>query len=381
MQKLCDLSFARPGGAAIKATGYSGVIRYLSRDTSKTLGAVERDDYLANGLSIRLVFEDTAQGALGGNAQGVSDGQVALAQAKALGFPQGFGVYFAVDFDATPAQQAAIDAYGEGFRQGLGGYYDSAIYGGYYPVSRAVTDGSSKKTWQTCAWSGGQVISGVNIYQTGQSDMGGAVDVDELYNDDGWGWTNGSTPSSTPVSAPATPAPAEAQSGQTLELPASAPTWHIYNANGPYTLAHALPETLKPSEFGGLTYTIEKWLAPSVAEIKTADFGNVGIYVSPSTGAIISSTPEATHQPVQAPAQGGQTLYLPASAPTWHIYKVGGPYTLPYALPSTLEPAKFGGLTYPINRWITPGSIAVITTADFGQVAIYVAPSTGAEIK
>lgn len=208
MTKLCDLSWARPGGAVIKAAGYSGVIRYLSDDTTgKTLGAAERDDYHASGLSIRLVWENGAQAALGGHTQGLQDGQHALKQAQALGFPKGLGMYYAVDFDATPEQQATIDAYGAGFRAGLAGVYDCAEYGGYWVVSRSIANGTTKKSWQTVAWSGGNILPGVNIYQTGQSDFGGGVDVDELRADDGWGWTNSTVKA---ASAPVAPASAPA---------------------------------------------------------------------------------------------------------------------------------------------------------------------------
>jgi LysM repeat protein len=208
---LCDLSWGRPGGKAIKAAGYSGVLRYLSHDTTgKNLSASERDDYFANGLSIRLVYENGSQAALGGHAQGFSDGQNALQLAQALGLPKSYGIYYAVDFDATPVQQTAIDEYGNGFREGLAGYYDCAEYAGYWVVSRSIANGTTKKSWQTLAWSGGNVVNGVNIYQNGKSDFGGAVDVDELRNDDGWNWTavSGDAPTSAPapvqhVSAPA----------------------------------------------------------------------------------------------------------------------------------------------------------------------------------
>ena len=185
MAKLCDLSWGRPGGKNIKDAGYEGVIRYLSRDTSgKALSVPERDDYFANGLSIHLVFEDGAQNTLNGHAQGLSDGQVALSQAQGLGLPNGLGIYFAVDFDANAQQiDGPIKEYAAGFSEGLGGYYESAPYGGINTVNAF-----SGKKWQTCAWSDGKVGSDVNIYQNGQSDFGGSVDQDEYLLDDGWNW-------------------------------------------------------------------------------------------------------------------------------------------------------------------------------------------------
>ncbi len=207
MTKLCDLSWGRPGGKNIKNAGYSGVIRYLSRDTSgKALSAPERDDYFANGLSIHLVFEDGAQNALNGHAQGLSDGQVALSQAQGVGLPKGFGIYYAVDFDANAEQLAGpIHEYEQGFAEALAGYYQCAPYGGYNTINGA------GKSWQTLAWSGGKVASNANIYQNGQSDFGGSVDVDEYLIDDGWDWTKveGESTPTAPVHV-ASPAPAQA---------------------------------------------------------------------------------------------------------------------------------------------------------------------------
>lgn len=80
--------------------------------------------------------------------------------------------------------------------------------------------------------------------------------------------------------------------------------------------------------------------------------------------------------PTPAPA-AGQTLHLPAAAATWRVYNVAGPYTVGHEV-ATLKPAKFGGLSYAIEKWIVPGSICEIKTAEFGDAAIYVANGTGA---
>lgn len=75
-----------------------------------------------------------------------------------------------------------------------------------------------------------------------------------------------------------------------------------------------------------------------------------------------------------------QMLYLPASAARWRVYKLN-------VVPKVgnecgyLYPAKFGGLEYAIIRWTNYKDVCVIETRDYGQVQIYVAPSTGAIIK
>src|SRR5205085_6021959 len=84
-------------------------------------------------------------------------------------------------------------------------------------------------------------------------------------------------------------------------------------------------------------------------------------------------------QPALQPAPAAPTkLYLPPSVWIWHIYKPEGPYTLPYALPRTLNPKMFGGLTYDIIG--NPGPhIYLIQTQMFGKVAIYAGPDTVAQ--
>lgn len=207
MTKLVDFSWGRPKPQAIKDGGYDGVIRYLSRDTTgKALSAVERDEYFAVGLSIHLVFEDTAQGALGGQAQGLADGKVALSQAQGLGLPKGYGIYYAVDFDANQTQlDGPVHEYEQGFAEALAGYYQCAPYGGFNTIN------GSGKSWQTLAWSGGKIASNANIYQNGQSDFGGSVDQDEYLINDGWDWkeVSGTPPPSAPVHVSA-PAPIQA---------------------------------------------------------------------------------------------------------------------------------------------------------------------------
>ncbi len=200
MTQLIDFSWARPGATAIKNAGFSGVIRYLSSDTTgKTLSAIERDEYFTEGLSIRLVFEDGAQNALAGEAQGLIDGKIALDQAKALGYPQGYGIYFAVDFDANSAQLSGpIHDYGQGFAKALDGYYECAPYGGFNTVN------GNGKSWQTCAWSDGKLASNANIYQNGASAFNGGADIDELIADDGWDWksVSGESHANSPILPP-----------------------------------------------------------------------------------------------------------------------------------------------------------------------------------
>lgn len=74
-----------------------------------------------------------------------------------------------------------------------------------------------------------------------------------------------------------------------------------------------------------------------------------------------------------------RTLYLPASASSWNIYRTGGPYTVGNEI-GKLKPSKFGGLSYQILS--TPMTdVQIIQTQDYGKAAIYTGKGTGAVIK
>lgn len=94
----------------------------------------------------------------------------------------------------------------------------------------------------------------------------------------------------------AAPTPATAQtakkptrwinSGSTLHLPGTVSKWRVYRENGPYTVGNEVGY-LNPAKFGGLTYEIKGDRMNDVVVIDTHDFGRVGIYVAPGTGATI----------------------------------------------------------------------------------------------
>lgn len=74
-----------------------------------------------------------------------------------------------------------------------------------------------------------------------------------------------------------------------------------------------------------------------------------------------------------------QKLYLPASATSWRVYKIGDKPVKGNEC-GFLKPSKFGGLEYDILDY-SMSDVAIIQTRDFGKVQIYVEKSTGAIIK
>lgn len=75
-----------------------------------------------------------------------------------------------------------------------------------------------------------------------------------------------------------------------------------------------------------------------------------------------------------------KTVFLPASAGSWNVYRENGPYTSGNQI-GKLNPSLFGGLNYQILGYKAGNTCVVIQTRDFGRCAIYVANGTGAVIK
>ena len=175
-----DYSWARPGGAALKAAGKSFAMRYVpyQGDGGKGLKADELADLQANGIAVGLVFESTAGRMLEGYGAGVTDATVSLAAAAMLGFPKDRPIYFACDFDTIPVQLAMIDDYLRGAASVLG-IERVGVYGEYDVVDHCLALGTARWFWQTYAWSGGRVHAAAHVlqYSNGQTVAGGEVDL------------------------------------------------------------------------------------------------------------------------------------------------------------------------------------------------------------
>jgi len=189
METGIDFSFASITAAEIKQAGYSFVCRYLASSPGKAITAAQANDYRSNNLGIVLVFEDYANQALDGYNQGVADAKEAVAQADAIGFPNDRPIYFAVDFDEadTPLTNGEIYAYLDGAASVIG-LQRVGVYGGYYVVKRCIENGHATWSWQTVAWSGGQVYAGAHLYQNGNSDFNGGADINQALKTDFGQW-------------------------------------------------------------------------------------------------------------------------------------------------------------------------------------------------
>lgn len=188
-----DYAGGRPGGAAIRAAGFDFVVRYLTDGgpslPGKLLTPAEADDLRAHGISIVSNWETTATRMLDGYGAGIVDARNGLAQVLRCGGRRDRPIYFSVDFDSTPQDQVAINAYLDGAATVLG-RPNVGVYGGYWSISRALDAGCARWAWQTDAWSGGNVETRRNIHQTlRQQVVGGVVcDVNEAETTDFGQW-------------------------------------------------------------------------------------------------------------------------------------------------------------------------------------------------
>jgi len=153
---------------------------------------------------------------------------------------------------------------------------------------------------------------------------------------------------------------------QKLVLPATSDSWRVYDLNVSPKIDNE-KAFLNPAKFGGLEYEILGSPQPNVFTIQTSDFGKVNIFAGPNTNAKIVDVKQT------------KTVYLPSSATSWRAYPLDKAPTKGNEV-AMLNPKKFGGLSYEILG--NPQTdVVTIQTSDFGKVNIYVANSTGANIK
>jgi hypothetical protein len=157
--RLIDYSYARPTPADVTASGYVGVMRYLSFSEGKNLTKTEAKALHDRKLAIGLVWETTATRATQG--AGAEDHAKAEQQAKALGYPDGCPIFYAVDEDVAPVKVLAYfrGAYGAKRTHPVGTYGSKSVCEGVHGAG--VTD----YMWQTAAWSGGDLSPLAHVYQ------------------------------------------------------------------------------------------------------------------------------------------------------------------------------------------------------------------------
>lgn len=176
-----DYAGGRPNPAALIEAGYLFACRYLSDGGSslpgKLLTAREYEALLAAGVGVVPNWETTSDRMRAGRQAGIDDATAATAVLNDVGYPPDRAVYFSADWDTTPADQAAIDAYLTGAATVIGAS-QVGVYGSYYVVRRCLNNGTAAWAWQTVAWSGGQIEPRAHILQHAATVTVGGVQCD-----------------------------------------------------------------------------------------------------------------------------------------------------------------------------------------------------------
>lgn len=163
-----DYAGGVPAAHKIAAAGYTFVCRYLTSGgpglPGKLLTPGEYAQLQAAGIGVILNWETSADRMLGGYDAGRADALSAATVARNLGVPDNRPIFFSADFDASPAQQATIDAYLAGVASVIG-LERTGVYGSYYTCQRCLDNGTATWVWQTGAWSGGQVETRAHLFQ------------------------------------------------------------------------------------------------------------------------------------------------------------------------------------------------------------------------
>lgn len=180
--QILDYSAGYPGGAAVAAAGYSGVIRYLRKEGTsvvKPITPAEFADMQAHLRDVALIYQHVQQARpQAGRPAGVHDAQWAHARALELGGGEPRAIYFAVDFDAVPSTVADYFA-GCGDQLGVD---QVGVYGSYRVAQYLLDQGLVRWAWQCTAWSHGAVEPRAHLYQRlGTVTVGGvACDVNDV---------------------------------------------------------------------------------------------------------------------------------------------------------------------------------------------------------
>jgi hypothetical protein len=181
MKTYLDYSDGKISGAAIKAAGHSGVLRYIDspdRLSTKHTNLAEYNDHLANGLAVLLVIEVTPNDSAGGRANGIALAQRAKAGADYLGYK---GLIFFTNDQPNLVNTANWIAFLDGAASILG-YNRVGAYGFANAINAA--QGHASAFWQ----SGRQadVTQYTHFYQwnNGNTKVNGiTADINYVYQD------------------------------------------------------------------------------------------------------------------------------------------------------------------------------------------------------
>ncbi|WP_217269630.1 LysM peptidoglycan-binding domain-containing protein [Neobacillus endophyticus] len=186
----CSTKVTASAASVFKENGVKYVGRYLG-NSWKSMDQSEADVILHAGLKLVSIWETNPTYAdYFTESKGVSDAKEASSSARSLGQEPGSAIYFAVDFDAQPADMTAIVHYFSGIKQGLDSSYKIGVYGSYYVLEQLHSSNAADFYWQTTSWSRGNEAPFTHIFQYRHDVTLAGIQVDYNYfiNDAGaWG--------------------------------------------------------------------------------------------------------------------------------------------------------------------------------------------------
>lgn len=194
---LLDYSVGIPSGAAVRAAGHKGVIRYVSERrpgaeymTAKPVRLPEVLDMRANGLTVVSCYQfgkaETSDW-LGGFSAGVHHAQIGLRLHLAAGGPLGRPIYAAIDSNPqTEDEYQKIFAYIRGW-ESVVGHANTGVYANYATTDRLVKAGLGSWYWQH-SWNSPLprdiLHPAAHIHQYGQTTLDGVVvDLNRIHKD------------------------------------------------------------------------------------------------------------------------------------------------------------------------------------------------------
>ncbi|MEH7094931.1 LysM peptidoglycan-binding domain-containing protein [Neobacillus vireti] len=195
----CATKLNRPLAAGLKSEGVQYVGRYLG-DSWKSMDKTEADAILNSGLQLVSIWEtNPTNAAYFTRARGILDAQEASRYAKALVQPEGSAIYFAVDYDAQPADMGSILSYFAGVRNAIDQNFKVGVYGSYSVLTMLYDHMAVDFYWQTTSWSRGHVADFHHIlqYQHNLPLAGIQVDYNDFVNRAG-SWSRGTSQSEPP---------------------------------------------------------------------------------------------------------------------------------------------------------------------------------------
>ena len=152
--------------STLAQAGYQFVLTY-----SRVITAAQISQTHAAGMALGLIFESTADRALGGGQAGASDAVTFLTQIDGLGYPAGTVAFTNVgDFVAAPSQMPAINAYYGSWSGVIASRsFAPGAYGTGYIIDQLVALGNGGYWWQNAMDDNGEpgsrVSPNAHIYQ------------------------------------------------------------------------------------------------------------------------------------------------------------------------------------------------------------------------